>query len=245
VPDGDIRTLTLGQAVDHLTDFYFSFGFAKIYPLVYSIKPMGIFVNGREAFFAGHDLPILISGKEGSGASFFSTCLIADFLRRGHKILFFSAFPAAKMDLMRQMSDMDRECSEFIRNGETIQGKRAIILDSGEEKDILEEIKRVNDLNERIIFFKNMDKYSQALFDAVGGSERLILSGDVDKCCFMTDITRKRFSTLIFFSKPECYRTGPDFDKLKKFQGLVKGVTHNGAVEVIEKPAVESLDYRL
>jgi hypothetical protein len=206
---------------------------------------MAIFVNGREAFFSGHDLPILISGKEGSGASFFSLCLIADFLRRGHKILFFSAFPAAKMDLMRQMSPMDQQCPEFIKNGETIQGKRAIILDSGEESDILNEIKRIPDLSERIIFFKNMDKYSKELFDAVGKGERLIISGDVDQCCFMNEIVSKRFSTLIFFSKPCCYRTGPDFDLLKRFQGLVKGVSHNGAVEVVEKPSTESLDYRL
>ncbi len=205
---------------------------------------MGIFVNGREAFFSAHDLPILISGKEGSGASYFSLCLIADFLRRGHKILFFSAFPAAKIDLMRQVSDLDRGNCEFVKNGDPIQGKRAVILESSDEADIINEVKRVADLEERVIFFKNMDKYSSALFSAVNSTPRLIVSGDVDKCAFVTDLSKKDFSTMIFFSKPEAYKMD-DFSNLKKYQGMVKGVSHNGIVQVIEEPDVDDLDYRL
>lgn len=202
---------------------------------------MAILVNGREALFTGQDLPILISGQEGSGASYFSICLIADFLRRGHKILFFSAFPAAKIEFMNQMSAADRDNSEFINNGDRMRGKRTIILDSGDEADILKEVKRIPDLEERIIFFKNMDKYSPAMLTALGGGRLLIISGDIDQCSFAADLAKKDFSTMIFFSQPSGYSL-EDFKKLKKYQGVVKGVSHNGVIEVVDKPRIESLD---
>lgn len=199
---------------------------------------MGIFVNGQEALFTGQDLPILISGKEGSGASYFSICLIADFLRRGHKILFFSAFPAAKIDFMNQMSTMDRESAEFINKGDPIKGRRTIVLDSGEEADILEEVKRVPDLEERIIFFKNMDKYGPELYKIFGNSRRLIISGNIDECSFADEVAKKDFSTVVFFSSPKKYVL-EDFMDLKKYQGIIKGPSHNGTVEVIERPIVD------
>ena len=184
---------------------------------------------------------MLISGQEGSGASYFSTCLIVDFLRRGHKILFFSAFPSAKIDLMNQLSSLDRENVEFVDNGHPIAGKRTIVFDAGDEEDVLKEIQRVPDIEERIIFFKNMDKYSLELFKKFSNSKLLIISGNIDKCLYAEEVSKKDFATVIFFSSPEKYKI-EDFMKLEKYQGMVKGISHNGAIEVINKPEVDSLE---
>ena len=130
---------------------------------------MNILVNNRKTDFSNDDFPMLISGACKTGTSFFSVCLLADLLTSGKKVLLFSAYPAAKEAFREQIASNQ---------------ENAFIIESGEEQVFIDTIKEVPDLHERIILIKNIENYSEKIFNAVKDLKLVIFSGDLDKCSF-------------------------------------------------------------
>src|SRR5680860_723742 len=106
---------------------------------------MNVLVNNKKINFDSNDFPMLISGAEKTGSSFFSICLLAELLKNGYKVLFLSAYPMAKEEFSKQM-------------GNKIEN--AIIIESGEESDLIKAIKNISDLEKRLVLIKNIDVYS-------------------------------------------------------------------------------------
>ena len=49
------------------------------------------------------DLPILVHGKEHSGASLLSIVIASSFHKNGNKLLIFTAYPMAKEEFLKQI----------------------------------------------------------------------------------------------------------------------------------------------
>jgi hypothetical protein len=177
---------------------------------------MDIFINNEKIKFTDSDFPILISGAEKTGASFFSVSLLANILNNGYKVLFFSAYQMAKDDFEKQ-----------IYSGED----RVIMIDSGEEQDFIDTINKVADLPERVVLIKNIDNYGRKLFDIAKNLKLVIFSGDIDKCQFSNDLMGKDFSTKIFFSQSEKYPQDC-LDNLPKYCGKIISPKHNGIINL-------------
>lgn len=144
-----------------------------------------ILIDGKNTEFSDADFPMLISGAEKRGVSFFSICLMAKLVASGRRILFFSAYPSAKEELRKQLP------SEA----------GALIIDSGEERAFLKAISKTEDLAERFVLVKNFDLFSPALFSAVQGLKRVIFAGDLDNCRFSDRLLQAGLATKIFFSQ--------------------------------------------
>jgi hypothetical protein len=166
---------------------------------------MDALVNGEKVDFKESDFPMLISGAEKSGASFFSISLIAGLLNKGMKVLFFSAFPTAKEEFRRQIKDE----------------RNAVIIDSGEEQVLIDSVRDSADLSERIIFIKNIDNYGPELFKALKNSKLVVLSGDIDKCRFAEELIKKDFTTKIFFSQSKMIPSLLPVDMPKYFGKII------------------------
>jgi len=177
---------------------------------------MNILINDKKTDFLLNDLPVLISGAEKTGSSFFTVCLLVNLLKSGHKVILFSAHPAAKEEFRNQVGDnLDN----------------ALIIDSEKEEDFIEIIKNISDLSERIVLIKNIDQYSKKIFEAVKDLKLVIFSGDLDKCQFADDLIKKNFSSKIFFS----YSEKNPIEKLKllpKYSGLIFSEKHNGIIKI-------------
>lgn len=166
---------------------------------------MQILQDDKEFHFQHKDYPILISGQEGTGSSFFSVMLAVDAFRQGSKVLFCSAFPMAKEILEKELSSGEKADVGFIHAGEAFDSKRMLVVASGEESVLIDSLDRVPDLQERIVLIKNMDSYSPALFGKVKLVPGLILSGDLDLTPFASQIDLEKFPSKVFFSWPEAY----------------------------------------
>ena len=176
---------------------------------------MDILVDNKKIEFTDNDFPVLISGTEKKGVSFFSVCLMANLLNNGKKILFFSAYPSAKEELRKQIKTEDG----------------AIIIDSGEEQDFINTIKNTSDLNERIVLIKNFDIYSRKLFEIVKELKLVIFAGNIDNCQFFNEIVNKDFNAKIFFSQPEKYPQ-EGLDDLPKYHGRIFSQDKNGIIKL-------------
>ncbi len=150
-----------------------------------------------------NDLPCLINYAKKAGGSHFSVSMIVDLFLQGKKILFLTAYPMAKDNFFEQIRGHEDKTS-FITQEENLNtNDQAIILESGNENLFLQALKKLPDINERIILIKNMEVFSQAVFDVCLNKEKLILSGNIDKCVAKNEIATKKFNTVVIFSGPE------------------------------------------
>ena len=182
-----------------------------------STNSIKILVNNKTINFSQADFPILISGRDGSGASLFSVSMLANVLKNGEKVLFFSAQAPAKEEFKKQIGDSLND--------------KVVIIKSGDENLFLEKIDQIQDLSERIILFKNIENYSPKLFNKLKNQKLIIFSGDLDKCQFNTQLIEKDFKTKIFFSYPQKIQVKNKID-LPKYHGLIFSKKYNGLISV-------------
>lgn len=177
---------------------------------------MNILINDEKVDFSLNDLPILVSGAEKTGSSFFTVCLLANLLKSGHKVILFSAHPAAKEEFKNQVgNDLGN----------------ALIVNSEKEEDFIETIKNTPNISERIVLIKNIDQYSKKIFEAAKYLKYVIFSGDLDKCQFSDCLLKKRFVSKIFFS----YSAKNPIEELKllpKYSGMIIGEKYNGVIKL-------------
>lgn len=178
---------------------------------------MDILINDKKVDFSLNDLPILVSGAEKTGSSFFTVCLLANFAKSGPKIIFFSAHPAAKEELRAQLGEEDL--------------KNALIINSEKEGDFINIIKNIPDLSERVVLIKNIDSYSQKIFETVKGLKNIIFSGDLDKCQFANSLLEHDFASKIFFSYSE-KNPLEEVKSLSKYSGLIVSKKSSGIIRL-------------
>ncbi|MFA6185582.1 MAG: hypothetical protein WC720_05585 [Candidatus Shapirobacteria bacterium] len=194
---------------------------------------MNIILNNQKYDFSESDLPIMVHGKENSGASFFSIALIANLFLSGHKILFFTAFPMAKESFSKIIGEKKSEVG-FIENNsdfDQVAHKQAIIVKSGDMELFKKMVNKLDDIKERIIFIKNIEEYDESIFELVKEKIKIVISGDIDKCCFLNKFEQKEFITKIYFSKSEnsLDMVIPDLDK---YNGYLISEKNVGVVKI-------------
>lgn len=184
---------------------------------------MKILSDNKEIHFSKKDLPFLVSGKQGTGSSLFSVMLAIDIFRQGNKVLFFSSFPMAKDDLFKELTSEEKEKVTLIKPNEPPYDKQLLVIDSGEESELIKTLDQILDLKERIILIKNADNYSLALFEKIKKHPLRIVSGDLDSGVWGDQTEVEAFPTKIFFSWPKQYSHKKLSDPIK-YQGiLLKG----------------------
>jgi len=180
---------------------------------------MKILMNNEIRNFTKEDFPILISGACKTGSSLFSISLVTSLFENGNRVLFLTAYPAAKEDLRRQLGDRIND--------------NAIIVDSGEEDIFIEKLDQMNDLGDVIVLLKNMENYSTKLFDKLKNHKLVIFSGDIDECVFGEELAKMDFKTRIFFSYPQKLEIGNKID-LPKYNGHIIGDNTSGVIKFEE-----------
>ena len=81
--------------------------------------------------------------------------------------------------------------------------KQVIIIHDNDEKLCLEATKNLPDINERIIFIKNIDILHKQLLTSCLKYTKLILSGDLDACSAKANLSKKKYTSLLLFSQPK------------------------------------------
>jgi hypothetical protein len=188
---------------------------------------MEILLENKKFNFSGSDLPMLIHGAHKAGASLFSVTAAVQLFLSGNKLLFFTAYPMAREEFMAQIAGSGKEEDVFYleREEDIAEAAKfgAVIVKSGDSELCLRAFEILSDIKERIVLVKNIETIlTGALFSAVKGHDKLILSGDLDGVGFSGNITRLDFKTKIFFSKPVA-NTGVDVPDLEKYVGFISG----------------------
>ncbi len=164
-----------------------------------------ILLNNEPHNFNEQDLPCLITYAEKTGGSHFSITMVVDLFLKGSKILFLTAYPMAKENFLEQIGTDHSKIIfvDSVNDLEKAKDFQVVILESGNESLFLEAVKTLPDLKERVILIKNMEVFSQEVFDNCINFEKIILSGNIDTTIDKDRISKTDFKTIIAFSKPE------------------------------------------
>lgn len=176
---------------------------------------MNIFLLDENEFhFAENDLPILIHGAEHAGSSLFTVSLLANLYNQGSAILFFTGYPMAK--------------DEFIKQVGKPQEDRVIFVKGTEPNEFLHNVNELPDINERVILVKNIDLFDQSIFDAVSEKTKLVISGDIEKVPYKEHLLSKKFNSKILFS-PASFEQIPE---LQKWNGYLISENNRGEISL-------------
>lgn len=190
-----------------------------------------ILLNNEVYHISEDGLPCLIHYAPKAGGSHFSVTMVADLFLSGSKILFLTAYPMAKDNFLQQIKGMESKTAFVTDENQLNTDAQAIILESGNEKLFLKAIEKLGDLSERVVLVKNMEVFSDAVFDSCLKLQKIILSGDVDKCSAKKQISDKAFKTTVLFTKPETsLRVEPPL--LEKYTGYLCSDGKEGFVSV-------------
>lgn len=170
-----------------------------------------ILLDGKEFHFARSYLPILIHGEEHVGSSLFTISVLADLYSQGSKIVALTGYPMAR--------------DEF--NNQTGSGENAQFFTKENEELFITNIHKNSDMNDHIVVVKNIELFSEEIFDTVKDFTNLIISGDINKCSFKEKILQKSFNTKIYFS--QLYDSLPE---LEKYEGYVTTPSISGVVSL-------------
>lgn len=192
-----------------------------------------ILLNDESYNFTKNDLPCLVTYAEKTGGSHFSITMVVDLFMSGSKILFLTAYPMAKENFLEQVgSDYSKIAFvDSIEELEKAKDSQVIMLESGNEALFNEVAKTLPDLQDRVVLVKNMEVFSEKVFDICVDLEKVILSGNIDTCVDKERISKKDYKTIIAFSKSEI-SLPIQVPELEKYNGFLLNENKSGIVKI-------------
>ena len=175
------------------------------------------FKTKEEVEFTEEDLPILIHGREHSGASLLSITLAVGLHEAGRKLCIFTAYPMAKEEFLKQVSNP--ETVFYIENEEHFEQAskaRTIILKSGDVDLFIKAISNTELMKNRIIFIKNIETISIPIFFFFLPYQ-FIVSGDLELNPSQQDFNNFIYKTRILLSPFQ-----EEIPTLEKYQAFMK-----------------------
>ncbi len=190
-----------------------------------------ILLNNQIYNISEDKLPCLIIYAENVGGSYFSVTMAADLFLRGKKILFLSAYPMAKDNFLEQVKGNEDKISYITNINQLKSDSQGIIVESGNGNLFLDIVKKLDDIQERVIFIKNIEVFNVVVFNSYLQLRNIILSGDIDRCSFKEKINEKEFKTIIVFAKPKI-KLPIIVPELDRYVGYLKSELEEGLVRI-------------
>lgn len=167
------------------------------------------------------DLPMLVHGREHSGASLFPITVASQIHRDGGKLLFFTAYSMAKDEFLTQLEDLAGTVfyleseNDILKAGEF----QTIIVKSGDERLFLSVLEELPNLSDYTPFIKNVEVITEPDIVGYATSRPSIIAGDVTKSIFKDDLLSVEYSTTVMFTP---FEEG-QFANLQKYQAKMSG----------------------
>jgi len=165
-------------------------------------------------------LPCLVIWACKSWASYFSVTLVANLINQWYKIIFFTAFPMAKEELLNQIWSNKTFDITKITDFKYIPQDKSIIIQSWNKQLREKVIKNIKDLENYIIFVKNIEEYDNSILDIIWINNKIILSWDLDNCSFKNNIVKKEWESKIIFTLPKI-DLNIDIPTLEKYESYL------------------------
>ena len=154
--------------------------------------------------FSSVDFPLMVHGRDKSGASLFSIVLAAGLHMKGEKMLIYTAYPMAGEEFRKQIGEKTDRLYVTSNHGEaeTASKNQTIIIEPGNTALFQEYLSSLPDISERYILIKNIETIEDGIFDQTFFQHpKLFISGDVSKTTYLSEIMKVAWPTQVLFSE--------------------------------------------
>ena len=171
-----------------------------------------ILVNQEELNLIENNFPMLIHGEERSGASLYTVTLAVNLFSQGFLVVFLCGYPQAEEEFAKQVGGVFYKDQVVFYTKEKVLEFKEFVINPNNGK--------------RIIFVKNIELFGEDVLDLVLAKDKIVLSGDVNKCDSKDQIFDTKFNTKIYFSNLDNVVL-PALQKYEGFfvSGNLEGVT--------------------
>lgn len=190
-----------------------------------------LYLNDKKWELTEADLPCLVSYREKSGGSHFSISMIANLFLSGSKILFLTAYPMAKDNILEQLKGYEEDIDYITDISNLNKDKKLIILESGNEELFIKACGLLTDISDRVVLIKNMEVFNEETINKAVFFPKILISGDIDKCKNKENILNIKFENTIIFSKPDASLLF-EVPALEKYTGYLYGNLNQGIVSI-------------
>ncbi|MCA1806803.1 MAG: hypothetical protein LC687_02905 [Actinobacteria bacterium] len=192
--------------------------------------PKKTLLNAEELHFSKSDLPLMIHGDEGCGASLFSISVVADLYDQGSDLIFLCGYPMARDEFEAQTQSKDD--SILVSDNfdvDLIKTKRVIFIPSEQPELLAEVVASLDDSDERIIFYKNFDLFDESVFSVLEDLSNIVMMGNIDIPSHKGKLLNKKWASQLYFSVPQT-DVSVDIPALEKYKGYLKSENREGIV---------------
>lgn len=156
-------------------------------------------------------LPILIHGKEGSGASLYTITVAANWYVQGSNLLFLCGYPMAEQEFNQQVASLHPNARFYIQEklSEFSSGMKTVA-------------------NNTLVVIKNIELFDLDVFHLVHKHQKLIISGDIEETSFKKDLLFHPFASKVYFSELD----GVELPVIPKYSGYVESGEYKGITKL-------------
>ncbi len=183
----------------------------------------------KEVIFSKTDVPMLIHGVEGSGASLFSMTVAAMLHKQGNKLIIYTAYPMAREEFMSQIIDVHGMFYlESVKDMVKALTFQTIFIQSGNMK-LFKKIISKDSIIDRIIFVKNIDIIRSSLYKSITPF-KFIIAGDLELARKNQEFKSAIYNTKILFSPLESEPSAV----LEKYQACMRNGSQEKILKILE-----------
>jgi len=170
-----------------------------------------VLLDNQEMQLRQSDLPILIHGEEGSGASLFTMTLLGEFYFQGLNVVALTGFSMASKKFVELTGEHDN-----------------VHFFTKEESDaFIKFVNKITHLSDYILLIKNIELINEETFESVRDFNNVIISGDINKCSYKENLSQMAFNAKIYFSP-----LSEALPEIKKYQGLLVSENRRGIISL-------------
>jgi len=182
--------------------------------------------------FTYEDLPSLVHGEKGSGASLFTLTLLSELYRQGEPLILLSEGEAAKTEFLDQANDSPDIISLTDQAQiQTAQEHQVIHVTKEHELLLPHLLENLPDKMERVVLIKNMETFSSDTIALFYRHPLVMFSGDLNKSLDKESLLQLKFNAKFFFS-PLHNDLRLSLPPLEKYHGYFLGRISQGTVSL-------------
>jgi hypothetical protein len=181
-----------------------------------------VVIDNNPFVFKEKDLPMVVHGKEGSGASLFSIVIAGLICRSGRSLCFWSAYPMAKEEFRNELNGTPHIHSVKSNSDITGEKPQVIIMENEDPGELVAALRKIDP--DRVLFVKNFETLPEVARYSFLKRKAVVISGDLEGVVDTDTILK--FPTRIFFSP----FSGIDLPALEKYQGFMISPEKDGMV---------------
>ena len=165
------------------------------------------------------NLPCMIHGRGKTGASFFTMNVVLDLLEQKHKVIFYSAYQAAR-DFLTE--NVPAENLRIITSPSQFDENTQLLIPMSGEKELFMELLRHRGDTEYIFVIKNIEELDKETVKEILTYENIIVSGGCGDAEFSDLLTSHPYNAQIIFSDIKEFAPKEDIT-LGQYQGYYMG----------------------